>query len=319
MKKLQTEKLFTKHSNVLLLSLLCTILWGSAYPCIKTGYQLFGLATNDVSGKLVFAGIRFFLAGLITLTIYMLQNKRFIFPERTKLKGIFMVSITQTVLEYLFFYISMSHITGVKGSILNASSSFFVVILAHLFYKNDKITLPKMMGCIIGFGGIIMINLNGMNTFNFHFNFMGDGMMLLSGLSFAVGSLLSKNISQKSDPMMVTGYQLGFGGFLLLLLGLITGGTLKSVSIPGILLLTYMAFLSATAFTIWTILSKYNKISKIAVYNFLTPVFGALLSSIFLGENLLTLNNLLALLLVSIGIGIVNMVKNTSSIRDTKS
>lgn len=316
MKKIQMERFFTKPINVLLLSVLCTLLWGSAYPCIKTGYQLFALPTGDIPGKLVFAGIRFLAAGLITLLISVVQNKKLLLPNRSVAKGILLVSLSQTVLEYIFFYISMSHTTGVKGSILNASSSFFVVILAHLFYKNDKITLNKLFGCLIGFAGIIMINQNGLSTSDFNFNFLGDGMMLLAGLAFAVGSLLSKNVCQKADAMLVTGYQLGIGGFILIIIGLAAGGRLTQITPSGVLLLSYMALLSAMAFSIWTALAKYNKISKIAVYNFLTPVFGALLSALFLGETLLTMNNVLALLLVSAGIGIVNLFKKPSTTSD---
>ena len=313
MKKLNQEKIFTKPVNVLLLSVLCTILWGSAYPCIKIGYELFDLSTNDIPSKLVFAGIRFFAAGLITLAICTFQHKKFVLPDRTNIKGIVVIGLVQTFLEYLFFYISLSHTTGVKGSILNSSTSFFVVILAHIFYKNDKITPQKLVGCIVGFGGIIMININGISTQSLGFNFLGDGMMLLAALSFAFGSLLSKNLSQKSDPIMVTGYQLGIGGILLILVGLATGGTLTRVTLPGMLLLSYMSLLSAAAFSVWTILSKFNKISKIAVYNFLTPVFGALLSALFLGENLFTLNNMAALVLVCIGIYIVNIAKKANT------
>jgi drug/metabolite transporter (DMT)-like permease len=313
MKKFSQEKIFTKPVNVLLLSVLCTILWGSAYPCIKIGYELFDLSTNDIPSKLVFAGIRFFAAGLITLAICTFQQKKFVLPDRTNIKGIVVIGLVQTFLEYLFFYISLSHTTGVKGSILNSSTSFFVVILAHIFYKNDKITPQKLVGCIVGFGGIIMININGISTQSLGFNFLGDGMMLLAALSFAFGSLLSKNISQKSNPIMVTGYQLGIGGILLILVGLATGGSLTRVTIPGMLLLSYMSLLSAAAFTVWTILSKFNKISKIAVYNFLTPVFGALLSALFLGENLFTLNNISALILVCIGIYIVNIAKKANT------
>ncbi|MDF2487216.1 MAG: exported rane protein [Herbinix sp.] len=309
MKKLSMEGIFTKPINVLLLSILCTLLWGSAYPSIKTGYELFALPTNDIPGKLLFAGVRFFAAGLITIILCSIQNKRFMLPEVSARRGILLVSLTQTVLEYIFFYISMSNTTGVKGSILNASSSFFVVILAHLFYKNDKITLNKLTGCIIGFMGIIMINQTGLSTSSFTFNFMGDGMMLLAGLAFAVGSLISKKVCQTADAMVVTGYQLGFGGLVLMVIGLITGGQLTRITTSGILLLSYMALLSAMAFSIWTALAKYNKMSKIAVYNFLTPVFGALLSALFLGEALLTFRNILALLLVSAGIGIVNVGK----------
>lgn len=307
MKKLSTERIFTKPINLLLLSVLCTLLWGSAYPCIKTGYVLFALPGDDIPGKLLFAGVRFFAAGIITIVISSLQNKRFVIPDVATRKGILFVSLTQTVLEYIFFYISMSNTTGVKGSILNSSSSFFVVILAHIFYKNDKITMNKLAGCIIGFIGIIMINKTGLTASAFHFNMMGDGMMLLAGLAFAIGSIISKKVCQTADAMVVTGYQLGLGGLILIILGLFTGGRLTRITPAGILLLSYMALLSAMAFSIWTALGKYNQMSKIAIYNFLTPIFGALLSALFLGDALFTLNNILALLLVSSGIGIVNL------------
>jgi drug/metabolite transporter (DMT)-like permease len=309
MKKSTQEKLFTKPLNVLLFSLICTMLWGSAFPCIKIGYKLFALDASDISGKLVFAGIRFLIAGLIILVVLMIQGRKIVCPDRTNIKGILLVSITQTVLEYIFFYISMSHTTGVKGSIINASSSFFVVVLAHLFYKNDKITLRKMIGCTVGFLGIIIINIGASKSIDFSFHFMGEGMMILSAFSFAVGSLIGKNVTQKADPRMVTGYQLAIGGATLLILGICTGGRLNSISLNGILLLIYMACLSAVAFTVWTILSKYNKMSKVAIYNFLTPVFGALLSALFLGEELFTISNILALTLVCGGIYIVNRVK----------
>lgn len=313
MKKTSMERLFTKPANILLLSVLCTLLWGSAYPCIKTGYILFALPADDIPGKLLFAGVRFFAAGIITLILSSLSNRQPVFVKPTALKGILLISLTQTVLEYIFFYISMSNTTGVKGSILNSSSSFFVVILAHIFYKNDKITLNKLIGCILGFIGIIMINQSGLSTLALQFNFMGDGMMLLASLAFAIGSLISKKVCQTADAMIVTGYQLGIGGLLLILIGLLTGGRLTQVTPAGILLLGYMALLSALAFSIWTALGKYNKMSKIAIYNFLTPVFGALLSALFLGEALFNVHNMLALLLVSVGIGIVNLRKEQPS------
>lgn len=295
--------------NVLLLSVLCTLLWGSAFPSIKIGYEFFDLSTNDIPSKLLFAGIRFFMAGLIVIFINTLQTKKLTRPNRSNIKGVLIISIFQTILEYVFFYISMSHTTGVKGSIIDASGFFFVVILAHYFYKNDKLSFIKIIGCILGFLGIILVNIKGLSASDFSFNLFGDGFMLLAALFFAIGSLLSKNVCEKADAAMVTGYQLGIGGFVLITIGLITGGSLHRIILPGILLLTYMSFLSAIAFTLWTTLSKYNKISKIAVYNFLTPIFGSLLSSLFLGENLLTWNNLLALGLVCFGIYIINVVK----------
>ncbi len=194
-----------------------------------------------------------------------------------------------------------------------ACNSFFVVLLAHFFYKNDRLSFSKIIGCSIGFAGIILVNLSGMSSADLGFTLSGDGLMLLAALSFAIGSLTSKNVCQKADATIVTGYQLGIGGLVLMLLGFLSGGRLSQVTFPGILLLAYMSLLSSIAFTVWTILSKYNKISKIAVYNFLTPIFGALLSAFFLGDALFTWNSLLALVLVCIGIYIVNAKKQENA------
>jgi drug/metabolite transporter (DMT)-like permease len=306
MNKSNQEKIFTNPVYVLLLSLLCTILWGSAFPSIKIGYQLFHLTPDDISGKFVFAGLRFFLAGLFVIVINSLKCRKLLLPKKQNIKGILIVSFFLTVLEYVFFYISMSHTGGVKGAIIDSSGFFFVVILAHFFYKNDRFTRNKTIGCLLGFLGIVLVNLKGLSAADFSFNILGDGFMLLSALFFAIGSLLSKNVCAKEDAAAVTGYQLGIGGLILIILGLTTGGTLPVVNMSGVLLLTYMASLSAVAFTLWTILSKYNKISRIAVYNFLTPVFGTFLSSLFLGESLFTWYNLTALILVCTGIYIVN-------------
>lgn len=152
-----------------------------------------------------------------------------------------------------------------------------------------------------------MINLNGMKASDFSFHFMGDGMMLLSGLAFAMVLYLVRMFHKN---------RINDGNRISTRLWWISTDFTRCIyrwnSKIGILLLTYMALLSATAFTIWTVLSKYNKISKIAIYNFLTPVFGALLSALFLGENLFTWNNILALFLVSTGICIVNVIKKPS-------
>ncbi|VDZ87266.1 protein YdeD [Lelliottia amnigena] len=48
---------------------LCCLLWGSSYPAIKSGYELFQIATDDIPSKVVFAGYRFLFAGLLLLIL----------------------------------------------------------------------------------------------------------------------------------------------------------------------------------------------------------------------------------------------------------
>ena len=109
--------------------------------------------------------------------------------------------------------------------------------------------------------------------------------------------------------MIITGWQLVVGGVILLLVGRIGGGHFSQVSPKGIALLGYLIFLSAAAFTIWTILLKNFPVGKVTVYNFLTPIFGTLLSGLFLGESVFQVRNIVSLLFVCIGIVLVNFVK----------
>jgi len=122
----------------------------------------------------------------------------------------------------------------------------------------------------------------------------------------AAASIYGKHITARLDAMVTTGYQLALGGGLLALAGFLAGGHLTAISWQGIVLLTYMAALSAVAFTLWTTLLKYNPVGKVTVFNFLVPIFGTLLSGIFLNESIWQLNYLIALILVSLGIWLVN-------------
>ena len=287
-----SQSFFRRSAVILIFAVLCTLLWGSAYPGVKIGYDLFHIPNDDVWGQLLFAGSRFSLAGLLVL------------PRREALPAILLLGFVQTTLEYVFFYIGLSHTTGVKGSILNATETFLAVILAHFVYSNDKLTRPKVLGCAVGFAGVVVINWGG--GMDAHFTLTGEGFIMLAAASFAVGSLISKWAASLEDSMLVTGWQLLFGGALLAAAGLMGGARLTIPSPQALGLLLYLAALSAVAFTLWTLLIKYNPVSKISIYNFLTPVFGVLLSGIFLHESFLSVKNLSALILVCIGITLVN-------------
>ena len=61
------SSLLSRPTAVLLLATFCCLLWGSAYPAIKHGYAMFGIARHDVASQMVFAGVRFVAAGLLLL------------------------------------------------------------------------------------------------------------------------------------------------------------------------------------------------------------------------------------------------------------
>lgn len=303
--KMQT--FFTKRSNIILCAIICTFLWGSAFPSVKIGYELFSIASEDAFSKLVYAGLRFSIAGLMTLLISMFLNKKLCFPRKNAISAMLALAVIQTFLQYVFYYLGLANTTGVKGAILSSTNAIFIVLLAHFFCKGEKITKKKLFGCAIGFVGVLLVNLSS-GSLDLSFSFSGDGYIVLSALFFAIGSVISKHLPQDADSTSITGWQLLIGGLLLLLVGYLGGGGILHVTLSGVLLLLYSAFISAAAFTLWLFLMRYNPAGKIAIYSFLTPIFGTTLSGIFLGEEFLTWNNALALLCVCLGIYFVNAV-----------
>ena len=292
------------------LALVCTFLWGSASPCIKLGYALFEIPSSETWTQILFAGIRFVFAGILTILIGSELNRKLLLPTKSSVPSIAKLAVFQTILQYIFFYIGLAHNSGVKASIINGSNTFFVILVSSLIFRQEKLNLKKVAGCVIGFAGVIVVSMNGQKI-DMNLSLMGDGSLFLCAISYAVSSCLMKNYSKKDNPVMLSGYQFIFGGIVMVILGLIMGGRITHVSVNAMLMLFYLACISAVAYSIWGILLKYNPVSKVAIFGFTNPVFGVLLSAWWLreGSKELGINALIALVLVCIGISIVNINK----------
>ncbi len=289
---------------VILFASLCCLLWGSAYPAIKNGYALFSIAPDDIASKSLFAGYRFVMAGLLLLVMALLTQRQIFGLSLRQLRQITTLGVTQTALQYVFFYIGLAYTTGVKGSIMNATGTFFSVLLAHFIYKDDRLSWHKVIGCTVGFIGVMVVNFNH-DLLDFHFTLLGEGFVVIAALILSAASIYGRQISQTMDSIVLTGYQLTIGGVVLILGGYGAGGMLAGFTFQSSALLVYLALLSSVAFAIWTILLKYNRVGMVTIFNFLIPIFGALLSAVFLGERILEWKNVIALALVCSGIFLV--------------
>ena len=257
---------------------------------------------------MLFAGTRFVLAGILTILIGSMLNRKMLLPTKSSAFNIVKLSLFQTILQYIFFYIRLAHNSGVKASIINGSNTFFVILVSALIFRQEKLNLKKLAGCIIGFAGVIVVSMNGQKI-DMNLSLMGDGSLFLCALSYAFSSCLMKNYSKKDNPVMLSGYQFIFGGIVMIIMGYALGGRITHISVNSVLMLIYLACISAVAYSLWGILLKHNPVSKVAIFGFTNPVFGVLLSAWWLGEGgrELGVNALIALVLVCIGILIVNV------------
>lgn len=170
------------------------------------------------------------------------------------------------------------------------------------YYKDSICTLAEEMQCARQYLTLQSQRLGG------GFTLLGDGAVLLAALANGFSISLFKRYAGGEDTLTLCGYQFIVGGGLLLLTGLCFGGTLPHFTGQSLLLLGYMVLLSAVAQTIWSALTRYNPVGRVAVYGFLNPVFGVLLSALLLreGQQAFTPYSLAALVLVCVGIFVVN-------------
>lgn len=288
-------------------ALFCNFLWGTAFPFVKIGYSLFQIGADDMASQILFAGFRFTLAGIMTLIVGSLSAKKALLPSRHSIKAILLVGLFQTVLQYFFFYGGLAHASGVKSSIIESSNVFLTIIMTGLILHSEKKLGRKLLYCIPGFIGVLLINLNGASlTLDMTWN--GEGFILMSTLAASFATVLMKMFSSDESPVLICGWQFVFGGLIMAIAGFSFGGALHPVNGTAWMLLLYLGFVSAAAYSLYGLLIKYHPVSKVSVFGFTNPVFGVLLSALFLHEDLSSLGWQLyvALILVCFGIYEVN-------------
>lgn len=300
-----TERFYTNKWGILLSAGGATFLWGSAFPFIKLSYEMLDIKAHEIGEQLLFAGYRFFLASLLVL-LFLSIMKKISFSKENR-KELLTIGFFQTFLQYVLFYIGLSLSSGIQGSIIAGTTSFFQIIFAHFMYKNDALSWRKGLGLMVGFAGVIIVNIP---KGSFHFTFgLGELLLLLAMASGAFGNILARNGTAKMDVFNLTSIQMLLGSFGLLAVGSISSGFLPfDFNTQSLLMLLYLSIVSAGGFILWNNVMKYNQVGKISIFLFLIPVFGVFLSGLLLSEPI-HIFVLLGLIFVTVGIIIVNKSK----------
>lgn len=304
--KVTGVSVFQRRGWVVLFALTAAIAWGWAYPLIKLGFGEFGITPDMTAGKMLFAGVRFTLSGLIVLAIALSKGVSLRVNSVAGWGYLVAYALLNTTIHYAFFYIGLSHSEGARAAILNSLGVFMLVLLACVFFKSDKLTPAKILGCVIGFAGILALNIGGSSGSGF--TFMGDGMIMLNALCSAFAGLMTRGLGRHANVFAATGYSLAVGGVMLVVPGLLLGGTLPFVTAAGVGILFLLICISTLGFTLYNKLLSCNPVGKVAIFNSLIPVVGAVTSCLCLGEPFYWKYAVAALLAMT-GIYIINARK----------
>ena len=299
----------TKSNNTvktLFMALIVMALWGSLFPMIKIGYNAFSIASTDIPTIILFAGMRFTFSGIILIGITFGKEKSFDMPKKQELLPILLGAFVTIILHYCFTYLALSIGEGSKSAIVKQICFLFLGCFAFLFDKSDKFSPNKVIAAILGFAGIVATAWDG-QAIIFQ---PGDLLLLLASICSAWGTIISKRATQVIKPMKFVAYSQFLGGIILLIAGILLGGKLTEINAKAIGVFLYICAASITAYTLWNMLLKDGSVSKLSIIKFTEPLFAVIFSGILLGENVLKLSYLVALLLMLAALIIENKSKS---------
>ncbi|MBP3657033.1 MAG: DMT family transporter [Clostridia bacterium] len=256
-----------------LLASFCCLLWGSAIPAINIGYRLFAVESGDVPTLMLFAGIRFMMAGALTVVFVSLQKGRFVRPKKGNWDKALKLALVQTIIQYGLFYVGVANTESAKGSIIQGLSPFIAILVACYLFRSERMNALKWIGGLIGVAGVVIMNLTG-DGMSLSVSLLGEGFLLLSLLSNACSAGMIKIYGRHDDPATLSGWQFMIGGAVMAVCGFAAGGRLLPQGIAAYCVLLYLALLSAVAYTLWALLLSHNAVSRITVFHFLQPIFG---------------------------------------------
>lgn len=296
-----------KLGNVktVLLSLIVMALWGSLFPCIKIGYQAFCISGTDIPSILMFAGTRFTVCGVVICSIALCKKDKIQTPK-VKTIGIFLfIGLFSIILHYAFLYIGISVTDSSKTALIKQFGSLIYVCFAFLFFKNETFSVYKIIGAIVGFLGIIAINFNAEGiTFA-----LGDILIVCASVCTVAANIISKKILLKNSPFWLTGISQLSGGIVLMLIAVIFGANLLSVTWESLAVFVYICTASTIAYLLWNYILRTSDLSNMFIIKFAEPLFACIFGAILLHENIFQWQYLIAFILISAGIILGNKTK----------
>lgn len=304
-----------KALPLILQAALCCLLWATAIPTLKISYSLLNIAKTDIFNRLVLAGMRFLIAGILIGIYLYIVNKEITIVKGKQWKTVIIFGLLNTTIQYLFFYIGVANTGAIKGVLIDTSKPLMIFVLAHFMTSNEKMSVAKIAGLTMGIIGIIIANFEDVvnGGLDFHVTFLGEGFLIIASLSYAFAALYGKKAMKIIPSIVLNMHQFIIGSILLLSIGLI-GAKGYHLNFTGnaVLLLLYSSILSAVAFVVWyQLIHKYGA-SSVSIYIFLIPVFGSIISSIIFPDEQFSINILISLILMSVGVYLVNRQKSSA-------
>ena len=289
-----------KYKTVLV-SLIVMALWGVLFPLVKLGYGAFEIKT--VPDTLLFAGVRFCICGAVVCAFCLLRDKEaFKTVKLSVIIPILLSGFFSIVLHYSLNYCGLMLAESSKSAILKQAGSIIFVFFSWVFFKDDKLTIRKIIGVLFGLFGIIAINISS-EGYSFY---IGDALIILSSVCMMVSNIISKKAVSSVSPIVLTGVSQLFGGIILVVAGLLFGGKMTVALNGDSFVFVWIILASVISYCLWYITVGKANLSNLYIIKFAEPLFACIFGAILLDENIFKIQYLISFFLISSGICISN-------------
>ena len=292
-----------KHKGMIS-GLTTMLLWGLLFPMVKLGYRFFGIVS--IGDILTFAGCRFLICGGVITVFAQLRSPGSLLSVKNNWVGVLLSGLFAIILHYACTYTGLSMTDGSKTAILKQLGAVFYICFSAIFFPEDKLTVRKLIGLSLGLCGILAINSGAGGI---HIS-LGDILSIGASFCTVFSNITSKKVFASVEPIAATGVSQLFGGAVLLLVGILAGGRLRTV-IPSTAaqlgIFAAISGASVVSYCLWFLVVKKEDLSKLFLVKFAEPLFAAVFGCLLLGEDIFNLRYIAAFLLISGGIAIANM------------
>ena len=286
--------------NLILLTILGAI-WGTSFLFIK-------IIVSEIPPFTLVAGRTGFAALVLWAIIFI---RKIPVPRQAKVwRGFAVVGLLNGAIPYTLISWGEQYIPSGWASLLQATTPIFTIIAAHLLTKDDRITLKKGTGVLLGFTGVGLLMLPEMHAGNLGSTW---GMLAIVGssLSYGLSSIFTRNQLQGVSPILIATGQLTFGFIYILPFSLLLDQPF-ALAPSGQVLLSWVALTilgTVVAYNIYYLLLERTNATFTVSVTYILPIFGLILGAIILNE---PLNPIIIVSLVTILAGVLLVrVKDT--------
>jgi drug/metabolite transporter (DMT)-like permease len=279
-------------------ALLC-IVWGTTYLGIDIGI--------DYIHPFMLAALRHLIAGAIFLLICVIKKETFPTDRKTYFQltklGILLIVGGNALVCWAEQYINSG-----LAAIICAISPMFITLMSRFYFKNFKITMPIVVGLLMGFSGIVFIFYKGISlTFNQN-TWLALLFLFIAICSWGIGSILIKKEPIALSTFMSIGLQMIIAGSINLIISLLLEDNSKiwQTDSRGIGALLYLVvFGSLIGYACYLYVLKYYPPARVSIHSYINTIIAVFVGWLLNNEPI-NVNIIIGTMIVIASVFIVN-------------